>query len=352
VNRHPINPNLYGLGREALAEALEPLAGEAFRARQVFRALYRRDSLTPGDWSDQPRDLRSAVAASFRIERPRIASRVAAADGTRKFLLDLPDGGRVESVAIPAADRMTFCISSQIGCGFGCEFCMTARMGFVRNLAAGEIVGQVAAMIRETGVEPGRYNIVFMGMGEPLQNLDAVMTALDLLFDEDGFGLGPRRVTVSTVGLPKGILRLASRKTAPRLAVSLVSADQRRRERLMPVARSIHLEDLVRAVKEFGQGRRDRPTLEVVLLKDQNDGESDAKLLADLALRAEAKVNLIEFNPTPELPFLPTTEQRLLRFLAVLSAAGVTGTVRRSRGKDVEAACGQLAIGRHAQDAP
>ncbi|MDH3285215.1 MAG: 23S rRNA (adenine(2503)-C(2))-methyltransferase RlmN, partial [Acidobacteriota bacterium] len=263
--------NLYGADHDALAEALGTLDAEPFRAGQLFRALYVRDQLDPAQWSDQPLSLRTRVAERFRIERPLVESFSTAADGTKKFLLSLPGGGRVESVAIPTGDRMTFCISSQVGCAFGCRFCMTARMGLVRHLDAGEIVGQVAAMLRETAFGRGRYNIVFMGMGEPLHNLDAVLLALRLLFDGDGFGVGPRRVTVSTVGLANGILRLAGEPAVPRLAVSLVAADQSLRETLMPVARSVDLDSLADAVRRFGAGRRDRPTFEVVMLADVND---------------------------------------------------------------------------------
>ncbi|NJN64873.1 MAG: 23S rRNA (adenine(2503)-C(2))-methyltransferase RlmN [Acidobacteria bacterium] len=338
------SPNLYGLDRAGLAAALLSFSIPGYRVRQVFSALYRRDALDPRTWSDLPVSLRESLADSFVIERPRIASRVRADDGTTKFALDLPGGGRVESVAIPADDRMTFCISSQVGCAFGCAFCMTAKLGFTRNLTAGEIAGQVAALIAETGVEHGEYNIVYMGMGEPLHNFDGVKGSLHLLFDELGFALGPKRVTVSTVGLPKQIRALASEPVPPRLAVSLVTADQALRESLMPVARKFKLDELCDAIRAFGEGKRERPTLEVVMLGGVNDAPSLAAPLAEYARRARAKVNLIEFNPTPELPYVPASEERIAHFLRVLTRAGVVGTVRRSRGKDAFAACGQLAF--------
>ncbi|MCU0229993.1 MAG: 23S rRNA (adenine(2503)-C(2))-methyltransferase RlmN [Acidobacteria bacterium] len=341
-DRGPIN--LYGLEEPALAELLAPLDPARFRARQVFSWLYGRGVTDITAWTDLSKSLRAALAARFSALPPRVASRHAAADGTIKFTLELPRGGRVEAVAIPADERMTFCISSQVGCGFGCAFCMTAKLGFTRNLDAGEIVGQVAALVAETATPPGEYNIVFMGMGEPLQNLENVLAALRLLTHERGFGLGPRRITVSTVGLPKGIRRLAQQPAVPRLAVSLVAADQELRSRLMPIARTVTLEELADAVREFGQGRRDEPTLECVMLDGVNDAPELAHELAKLARRAGAKVNLIEFNPTPALPFRPSSEARLELFLRVLSAAGVVGTVRRSRGKDAFAACGQLAF--------
>jgi 23S rRNA (adenine2503-C2)-methyltransferase len=340
----PAPVNLYGLEEEALAALLAPLDPARFRARQVFAWLYSRGVTDPAAWTDLPKALRAELGARFAALPPRVASRHAASDGTVKFVLELPKGGQVEAVAIPAEERMTFCISSQVGCGFGCAFCMTAKLGFTRNLDAGEIVGQVAALLAETGTPAGEYNIVFMGMGEPLQNVENVLAALRILTHERGFGLGPRRITVSTVGLPKGIRRLAREPVVPRLAVSLVAADAEVRRSLMPIARTVALEELADAVREFGEGRRDEPTLECVMLDGVNDAPELAHKLAKLARRAGAKVNLIEFNPTPALPYRPSPEARLEFFLRVLSAAGVVGTVRRSRGKDAFAACGQLAF--------
>lgn len=337
-------PNLYGMNREELRDALSAVDPAPFRAKQVFAALYRRDALDPASWTEWPSARRAAVAETFDIARPRPANRAEASDGTTKLGLELPKGGRVEAVAIPADDRMTFCISSQVGCAFGCAFCMTAKLGFTRNLDAGEIVGQVAALLRETGTEHGQYNIVFMGMGEPLHNVANVKAALNLLFDELGFDLGPKRVTVSTVGLPKQILALADSPVPPRLAVSLVTADQALRETLMPVAKRFALDELGEAIRRYGAGKRDRPTLEVVMLDGVNDDPRLAGPLAEYARWTRTKVNLIEFNPTPELPFRPASEARLQYFLRELTRAGVVGTVRRSRGKDAFAACGQLAF--------
>ena len=336
--------NLYGLDRAGLAAAFEPLGLEPYRVRQVHAALYRRDDLDPRSWTDLPRRLRETIASRFRVVRPEIAARTPARDGTVKYALRLEDGALVEAVAIPDSGRMTFCLSSQVGCAFGCTFCMTARLGFRRHLHAGEIVGQAAALRKETGVAGGAYNIVFMGMGEPLHNLAALEPALAILGDELGFGLGPRRVTVSTVGLPDRIRKLATFPAPPRLAVSLVAADQRVREELMPVARRHRLDELAEAVRSYGTGRRDRPTLEVVMLDGVNDTPELAERLAAFAGRCRAKVNLIEFNPTPELPWAPSPEERLQYFLRVLGRRGVVGTVRRSRGRDAFAACGQLAL--------
>lgn len=337
-------PNLYGMDEDELVRALEPLDTARFRARQVFGALYRRDALDPAAWTELSAGLRAGIGERFRVARPRIASRALASDGTLKVTVDLPGGGRVESVAIREPDRTTFCISSQVGCAYGCAFCMTARLGFGRHLSAGEIAGQVAALAEETGVAPGAFNVVFMGQGEPLHNFDGVMGATKLLLAPAGFALGPRRVTISTVGLVPRIHDMARAAVPVRLAVSLVVADQDQRAQLMPVAKRYPLPELADAIRAFGRGRRDRPTLEVVLLRGVNDALPLAHKLADFARAAAAKVNLIEYNPTPELPFAPAPEGRIQGFLRVLKVRGITGTVRRSRGRDAFAACGQLAF--------
>jgi 23S rRNA (adenine2503-C2)-methyltransferase len=337
-------PNLYGAGREELARQVAPLDPRPFRARQVFRWLYQRDELAPAAWTDLPLALREQLATRFRFERPAWSGGAQARDGTIKAEVALPGADRVEAVAIPADDRQTFCISSQVGCAFGCRFCMTARLGFRRNLEIGEIVGQVALLRAVTGSPVGEYNIVFMGMGEPLHNFERVRAALALLTDEEGFALPPRRITVSTVGLPGGILGLADLPRPPRLAVSLVTADQALRDELMPVSRRYRLDELGDAIRRFGAGRRERPTLEVVMLAGVNDHPRLAPPLARYARRVGAKVNLIEFNPTPELPYAPAPEERIEHFLRVLANGGVVGTVRRSRGQDAYAACGQLAF--------
>ena len=344
MNASDERPNIYGLGRAELAAAIAPLDPARFRARQVFAALYRRGVVDPSAWTDLPAALRGRIAEEFRCVRPRIASRALAADGTLKVVFALPGGGEVEAVAIREPERTTFCVSSQVGCAFGCAFCMTARLGFGRNLEPGEIVGQVAELVAETGTAPGQFNIVFMGMGEPPHNCDNVLAAIDILTDEEGFGLGGRRITISTVGLAHRILELARRGTPVRLAVSLVVADQGLRARLMPVASRHSLPELAAAIRAFGEGKRDRPTLEAVMLDGVNDAPRHAELMAAFAREARAKVNLIEFNPTPELPYLPSPEERIQQFLRILRDGGVVGTVRRSRGREACAACGQLAF--------
>jgi 23S rRNA (adenine2503-C2)-methyltransferase len=345
-NRTAAEPNLYGMDREQLGRALTEWGVEPYRARQLMRAFYQRDALEPEGWTDLPGALRQQVVERYRVERPRVAEPQRAPDGTVKALLELPEGGRVEAVAMGSPRGLTFCLSSQVGCAMGCAFCMTAKLGYQRQLTPGEIVGQVAALEELTGCSRDGFNIVFMGMGEPLHNLDGVLGALRLLTDPDGFGLGPRRITVSTVGLVRGIDRLAEQPVVPRLSVSLITADPQQRAELMPIARRTGLDELAAAIRRFGDGRRDIPTLEVVLLGGVNDSERHARLVVRFAHEARAKVNLIPFNATPELPFEPPDEPVIDRFLKILSKAGVVGTVRRSRGREIDAACGQLAFTR------
>lgn len=342
--------NLYGLDRDGLIGALAPLGLETYRAKQVFGQMYRRGVCDPLQWTDMPSAVRQLLSSQMRVEPPRIKSSVAALDGTVKYVLELPAGGQVEAVAIPAEERMTFCISSQVGCAYGCTFCMTAKLGFIRHLSPGEIVGQVDALLSATDTPRSQHNVVFMGMGEPLHNIDNVLKAIEILTDEDAFALGPRRITVSTVGVVNGIDRLLAARVVPRLAVSLVAADQEVRAALMPIARSVTLDDLAAAVRRFGDGKRDLPTYEVVLLDAVNDSPRLAHQLGDFAVRSRAKVNLIEFNPTPLLPYAPASEERMNFFLKILKQRGVIGTVRRSRGKDAFAACGQLAFLQRSDD--
>ena len=336
--------NIYGLDLPALTELVSTLGEARFRARQIMDAIYRQDLLDPLAWTTLSQKLREHLASEYEVVRPSITAHEHSKDGSLKVVLSLADNRMVEAVAMPVEGRMTFCISSQVGCAYGCAFCMTARMGFQRHLLAGEIVGQVAALMQETGTPHECYNVVFMGMGEPLHNLEPVLQAMRLLVDARAFGLGPRRITISTVGLPEGIDRLAEEASVPRLAVSIVCADEQLRHALMPATRRVALDKLADAIRRFGQGRRDLPTLEVVLLRGVNDLPSHANKLAAFARQAHAKINLIEFNPTPELPFTPSPESTIQHFLRVLSREGIGATVRRSRGKDIAGACGQLAL--------
>jgi 23S rRNA (adenine2503-C2)-methyltransferase len=341
----PSLPNLYGLEREALAALLREHGAEPFHAGQVHRWLYRFRRYDPAEWTDLPRRLRGRLAAAARVEPGSIAGRVEAKDGTVKYRIALAGGGEVEAVHMVHRGRSTICLSSQLGCALDCDFCLTGRMGLGRHLLAGEIAGQVALIQEDRGLGGVPFNVVFMGMGEPLHNYDAVMAAVRLLTDPEGFGVSHRRVTVSTAGLVPGIERLASEPTRPRLAVSLNATTDEVRDRLMPVNRKYPLARLLDACRAFASATGDRFTFEYVLLRGVNDTEADIDRLARIVRRHGAKLNLIPFNPVPGwLDYVPPPKARVEAIRDRLLARGVPVGIRWSRGLTARAACGQLAL--------
>jgi 23S rRNA (adenine2503-C2)-methyltransferase len=335
---------LYGLGRPQLAELMARLDAPAFHAGQIYRWLYGRSCFDVGRWTDLARNLRARLGAEATVDPGRIVNRTRADDGTVKYRVRTAGGGDVECVRMLQDDRTTLCVSSQLGCALDCGFCLTGKMGFVRHLTAGEIVGQLALMQREPGLDASRFNIVFMGMGEPLHNYDGVMDAVRLLVDPEGFGLSRRRITVSTAGLVPAILRLADEPVRPRLAVSLNATTDEVRDRLMPINRKYDIARLIEACHEFAGTTGDRLTLEYVLLEGVNDTRADAERLEALVRRAPFKLNLIPFNPVPgKLDYRAPSEEQVGGFQRRLLARGVPVSVRWSRGRGARAACGQLA---------
>jgi 23S rRNA (adenine2503-C2)-methyltransferase len=341
----PPLPNLYGLERGALAALLGEHGGAPYHAGQIHRWLYRFRRHDPEGWTDLPRRLRGRLAETARVDPGSVAGKVEAADGTVKYRIALADGGEVEAVRMVQRGRSTLCLSSQLGCALACDFCLTGRMGLARHLSAGEIVGQVA-LIQENGdLESVPFNVVFMGMGEPLHNYDAVMAAVRILADPEGFGLSCRRITVSTAGLVPGIERLASETARPRLAVSLNATTDAVRDRLMPINRKYPLARLLEACRAFGAATGDRFSFEYVLLRGVNDSDADVGRLARIARRHGAKLNLIPFNPVPGwLDHLPPPKARVEAIRDRLLAGGVPVSIRWSRGAEARAACGQLAL--------
>ena len=345
------SPDLRDLSRAALeawcAEAGEP----RYRALQILTWAHRKQAASFDAMSDLSRRLRATLAASFSLE-PLAPSLVATAtDGTRKLLFHLPEP--VESVLIPqteraggARDRLTLCISSQAGCGMGCTFCATARLGFLRNLKPSEIVGQVAAGQRLAAPAP-LTNVVLMGMGEPLANYEAVRTACEIMTADWGLAVSPRRITVSTVGLAPEIPRFIA-ETRVNLAVSLHATTDEQRTRLVPVNRRYPLKALMAACRAVPLPRRKRITFEYVMLAGENDGDADARRLVRLLHGLPAKVNLIPFNPFPGADHRPSPRAQVVRFQALLREHGLNATIRESRGQDIQAACGQLAAARPA----
>jgi 23S rRNA (adenine2503-C2)-methyltransferase len=337
--------DLLRLSRAELAAALAPHVDRPFRAAQVWEALHARGA---GGWeeiTELPKELRARLAEQFAIAPPSVVSRQLSRDTTCKYLLRLADGATVEAVDIPDRERRTLCLSSQAGCALACTFCVTGYWGAGRDLGAGEIVAQVRAIQRDRGHASDRLNLVFMGMGEPLLNLAAVHEALELL----GRSISLRRITVSTAGVVPGIEAMALWERRPNLAVSLHAPDDERRSRLMPLNRTWPLRDLLGALRRYPLESGRKLTFEYLLVKDLNDAPADADAVARLIGSFRAKVNLIPMNPDPVLDpaLLPPAPERVEAFQERLRRRGLIATVRRRRGDDVSAACGQLrAFGR------
>ncbi len=346
---------VHGLTPAVLGPVLERLGAPPWRAAQVLDWVYRRETADPGSMATLPAALRQSLADELAGPAVEVAVRSVSGDGTRKLAVRLADGELVESVLIPDRHRLTLCISSQVGCAMGCRFCATARLGLRRHLRVEEIVGQVQLARAEVGREPfsapGLTNLVFMGMGEPLHNLDALVPALEILSAPWGLGISPRRITVSTVGLVPQMHELLDR-TGVNLAVSLTATTDEVRRDLMPIDRRWDLSDLLGACRALPLPRRRRITFEYVMLSGVNDSDEDARRLVSLLHGIRSKVNLIFFNPFPGAPFAPSPRARVESFQRLLLDRGVNATVRESRGSDVAAACGQLAAqGRAAEGA-
>jgi 23S rRNA (adenine2503-C2)-methyltransferase len=337
-------PDLADLERLALEAALEQRGHQRFRARQIFQWLYRRGVTDIAAMTDLPRDLRAGLAAEFALTTPALVHRERSIDGTEKFLLRLGDGRTIESVFIPDTPAMTFCISTQVGCAMACGFCLTGKMGLLRNLTAGEIVGQVRVLADALAMRDARFNIVLMGMGEPLHNYDETMKALRILADEHGFALSPRRITLSTVGLLPALEKLAREPVMPNLAISLHAPTDAQRGELVPINRKYGIGDIIAACKRFPLNRRSRITFEYVLLAGVNDRPEEARRLAKLLAGVKSKVNLIPLNAAPGIPFERPSDEAIDRFARILAERGLIVSVRKSRGRDIRAACGQLIV--------
>ena len=325
-----------------LEQALADRGTPKFHARQIFQWVYQRGLTDFTAMTNLGRELRTELAREFRIGTPEVVRQERSADGTTKFLLRLADGKHIESVCIPDSPGDTLCLSTQVGCAMGCAFCLTGKMGIDRNLTAGEIAGQVRVLTRELGLLDRRFNIVLMGMGEPLHNYDATMKALRMLADEHGFGVSPRRVTLSTVGVLPALERLATEPFMPNLAISLHSTTETQRDLLVPINRKYGIEELLDACRRFPIKRRQRITFEYVMLKGVNDSPQDARRLARLLHGIKAKVNLLPLNEAAGIPFERPPDETVNAFAKILAERGVTVSVRKSRGRDIRAACGQL----------
>jgi 23S rRNA (adenine2503-C2)-methyltransferase len=344
-----VKQNLLGLDAEGLARFFEGLGEKPFRARQLMRWIHQMGESDFSAMSDLSKALREKLAASACVQAPRIVGDTPAEDGTRKWLVKVDGANAVESVFIPETGRATLCVSSQAGCVLDCSFCATGKQGFNRNLTTAEIIGQLWVANRELG-NPSRAeriisNVVFMGMGEPMLNLDNVIPALRLMLDDNAYGLSRRRVTVSTSGVIPGMDRL--RDECPvALAVSLHAPNDALRDALVPLNRKHPLDDLMETCKRYlAAAPRDFITFEYCMLDGVNDQPEHARELVALVRRWDinCKLNLIPFNPFPASGLTRSPHSRVLAFAKILSDAGIVTTVRKTRGDDIAAACGQLA---------
>lgn len=337
----PPKRSFFGLTRTDLAGAFQT----GFRATQLFEAVYKQGIDDFERITNFPKSLRTELGGWLDISRPPIHCTFDAEDGTRRHLMGLGDGEMAETVYIPDGTRNTICVSSQVGCALACGFCLTGQMGFTRHLTAAEIVSQVM-LVRERDIGnpdlKDHFNIVLMGMGEPLHNYDNVMQALSILHDPSGLNMSMSRITLSTVGLAPELDRLAGEPLIPNVAISLTGATDETRNRWMPINRTYPIRELVASLKRLPVKPRKRIMIEYVLIEDETDSIEDALALARIAIELDTKVNLIPLNESPDLEIKRPGEEGVLGFQAVLREHGIPTFVRKSRGGDISAACGQL----------
>jgi len=354
TRQHVSEPTLAGSDfRDLTLDDVEQVvasAGErSYRARQILHWIHARGAESFDEMRDLPASLRSYLKLNFRIGHPVSSFVSRSSDGTRKLLIRLDDGEEIESVIIPTENRVTLCMSSQVGCAMACEFCATARMGLHRNMTSSEMLSQISAARRELNASEEITNYVFMGMGEPLANYPRLVRTLAIMTSEWGMGISPRRITVSTVGLVPMMERLLN-ETPVNLAVSLHATTNELRDRLAPINKRYPLEVLLDACCNLPIKRRSRVTFEYVMLAGVNDSIADARRLVKLIAPLRGKVNLIFFNPLPDSPLQTSSRAVVEAFQAILRNANLTATIRESRGLDIAAACGQLCAEQRATD--
>lgn len=344
--------HLLGKTREELTEIFKELGEPRFRADQIFRGLYGRRLQTFDEMTDLPLKLREKLSKATTTQSLTVESKYTSIDGTRRFLMHTHDGYPVEAVFIPTENRDTICFSSQSGCALKCDFCLTAKLGLLRNLTAGEIIEQIIVVLNDVyGVDtetPHGTNLVAMGEGEPFLNFENLIKALNIMSDETGLFIVPGRVTVSTAGIVPKIFEFSELEQRPNLAISLTAANDELRDKLMPINKRWPIEKLFEAAKTFEKTlkRGERFTFEYVLLGGINDSDDHAdelaRLIHDHGLR-KVKINLIPHNPAEQLPYSPSTPDQVKRFKQILEDSGISAYIRTARGSDIYAACGQLA---------
>lgn len=338
--------NLLGKSGEELREFLQKLGEPAYRGAQIYHALYAERRFDFQAMTNLPAPLRERLSHEAAITLPGIERRYSSSDSTVRYVLSISEGkpANIETVFMPEENRQTICVSTQAGCAVDCRFCLTATLGLVRNLTAGEIVGQVLVALEDNraALKP-QTNIVLMGQGEPLLNYDPVMAALRILLDPNAIAISPKHATLSTSGIIPGIERLAREKVRPKLAISLNASSDVQRDEIMPINRKYPLAQLLEACRKYPLRPWEHLTFEYVLLGGFNDSPEDARRVVRLLANLRAKVNLIPWNPG-DLPYQKPDERRVAEFRAVLTDRNVPAFVRDSRGQDVMAACGQLAL--------
>lgn len=333
------------LNKKQLKEALISLNEKAFRAKQIYEWLWQKGVTSFSEMTNLSKALRDKLENNFEIIRTEIEDKQVSSDRTVKFVFRLHDDNIVEGVLIPTTSRVTACISSQVGCALKCKFCATGTMHYKRNLTAEEIFDQLVAIKNFAENEYGQNltNIVYMGMGEPFNNYDNVIQSVKYITAEDGLAISPYRITISTSGVLEGIRRLAEDKLRVHLAISLHSANNVTRSEIMPINNKHNLEELAESIKHYHKETNDRVTFEYLLLKGVNDSIQNARELADFCKNFPVKINIIEYNPVKELPFQKSDENSMEKFIEFMEKCNLVINVRRSRGKDIDAACGQLA---------
>lgn len=343
----PDKTNLAGLTRQAMEAFFTELGEKAFRASQVMKWIYHHGVDDFEAMTNLGKALRAKLEARSEVRLPEMVLEQPSQDGSRKWVLRLADGNHVETVFIPDGERGTLCVSSQVGCTLACSFCSTARQGFNRNLTTAEIIGQVILAARAIGLPENKgdrvvTNVVLMGMGEPLLNFDAVADAMDLMQEDNAFGISKRRVTISTAGVVPGIHRLRE-VTDVSLAVSLHAPNDALRDELVPINRKYPIAELIDACRRYVEGKpHRRVTFEYVMLAGINDSPEHARQLVKLLRRCPSKVNLIPFNPFPGAPYQCSSQETIDRFRDIVMQAGIMTVTRKTRGDDIDAACGQL----------
>ncbi len=333
--------NLLNLTYEELSDCLNNIGMQSFRAKQIFQWVFQKGVFDFNNMSNISKKHREVLTKNFNINFPEIVTRIESIDGTEKFALKLSDGNIVESVIIPDEKRMTLCISTQAGCRMGCKFCHTATLGFKRNLLTSEIIAQILIAQFKILKNKKITNLVFMGMGEPLDNYENLKKSLQIIYNEFGLNYSYRKVTVSTVGIIEKMMQLGNDFDI-NLAVSLHAANNEVRSSLMPVNKKFPLNSLIEACKKFPVKNRQRITFEYILINNVNDSINDAKNLLKILSNVKGKVNLIKFNPFPGCKYTPSTNENIKKFQEYLNKKGLTAILRKSKGEDILAACGQL----------